>query len=176
MKFVKWFEDLSKEDINIAGGKGANLGELTQAKIPVPPGFVVLSSAYFHFLEFNKLRPHIHHILSNCDVLDPNQLETASRKVQKLLDEAEIPDDIYKEVFFAYQKLCEQNPLFHSSLPVAVRSSATAEDLPDASFAGQQDSYLNISGDSNVLIKTKVLDLLFGARSIFTGQKYDHLK
>ncbi len=179
MKFVKWFEDLSKEDVNIAGGKGANLGELTKAKIPVPPGFVVLSSAYFHFLEFNKLRPHIHHILSNCDVLDPNQLETASHKIQDLLDKSEIPDDISSEVFASYQKLCEQNPLFHSTLPVAVRSSATAEDLPDASFAGQQESYLNISGDANVLLKVKdCWTSLFGARSIFyrEQQKYDHFK
>ncbi|MBI2309287.1 hypothetical protein HYU89_00080 [Candidatus Collierbacteria bacterium] len=80
-RYVKWFKELSKEDIPIAGGKGANLGEMTQAGIPVPPGFVILSSAYYKFLEDNKLRPQIHRILAACDVLDPAQLEPAAEKI-----------------------------------------------------------------------------------------------
>lgn len=171
MKYVKLFSELRKADVGIAGGKGANLGELTQAKIPVPPGFVVLASAYYHFLEYNKLRPHIHQILSVTDIMDSHQLNMASQKIQKLLADADIPDDVSREVFTAYHAL--------GAKAVAVRSSATAEDLPEASFAGQQESYLNITGDANVLIKVKECWMsLFGARSIFYRQQqhFDHFK
>jgi len=179
MKYVKWFKELGKEDIAVAGGKGANLGELTQAKIPVPPGFVVLSSAYYAFLEYNKLRPQIHHILSATDIADPHQLNQASVKIKKLIATAEIPEDISKEIFQSYHELNSQHKTAGHDLPVAVRSSATAEDLPDASFAGQQDSYLNVVGDANVILKIRECwESLFGARSIFyrQEQKYDHFK
>ncbi|KKU73603.1 MAG: Phosphoenolpyruvate synthase, partial [Candidatus Amesbacteria bacterium GW2011_GWB1_47_26] len=172
MSYVKWFKDLSKEDVAIAGGKGANLGELTQAGIPVPPGFVVLSSAYYKFLEDNKLRPQIHRILATCDVLDPAQLEPAAKKIQKLMRAASVPAEVAREIFQNYAKL-------GSKTAVAVRSSATAEDLPEASFAGQQESYLNIIGDANVVAKVKACWMsLFGARSIFyrEQQKFDHFK
>ncbi len=172
MNYIKWFKDLSKEDIAVAGGKGANLGELTRAGIPVPPGFVVLSSAYYKFLEDNKLRPQIHHILATCDVLDPAQLETAAKKIQKLMSAASIPAEVAQEIFTSYAKI-------GSKTAVAVRSSATAEDLPEASFAGQQESYLNVIGDANVVAKVKQCWIsLFGARSIFyrVQQKFDHFK
>lgn len=179
MKFVKWFSEIDKGDVGIAGGKGANLGELTKSRIPVPEGFVVLASAYFHFLEYNKLRPHIHHVLSQTDILDPHQLSTASSKIQKLLQEADIPEAISREIFSAYHKLSTEHSSLRTGLAVAVRSSATAEDLPEASFAGQQESYLNITGDANVLVKVKECWLsLFGARSIFYRQQqhFDHFK
>ncbi len=172
MSYVKWFKDLSKEDISIAGGKGANLGELTQAGIPIPPGFVILSSAYYKFLEDNRLRPHIHRILATCDVLDPAQLEPAAKKIQKLMAAAPVPAEVAREIFINYAKL-------GSKAAVAVRSSATAEDLPEASFAGQQESYLNITGDANVVAKVKQCWIsLFGTRSIFyrEQQKFDHFK
>lgn len=172
MKYVKWFKDLSKQDINIAGGKGANLGELTQAGISVPPGFVVLSNAYFDFLEHNKLRAKIHQILSSTDVNDPNQLNDSSQKVQKILHDAEIPKNISQEIMESYAKL-------GAKTAVAVRSSATAEDLPEASFAGQQESYLNVIGDANVVQKVRQCWMsLFGSRSIFyrEQQKFDHFK
>ena len=102
MQYIKWFKDLSKEDIAIAGGKGANLGELTQAGIPVPPGFVVLSSAYYKFLEDNKLRPQIHRILATCDVLDPAQLEPAAKKIQKLMAAATVPAEVARDLFKSY--------------------------------------------------------------------------
>lgn len=179
MKYVKSFTELNKHDVDVAGGKGANLGELTRAKVPVPPGFVVLVSAYYHFLEYNKLRPQIHQILSTTDISDPHQLNISSQKIQKLLEESDIPEDVAKEVFSAYQQLEKEHTPKHGHLAVAVRSSATAEDLPDASFAGQQESYLNISGDANVLLKVKECWLsLFGARSIFYRQQqhFDHFK
>ncbi len=178
MKYVKWFAELGKEDVGIAGGKGANLGELTTAGIPVPPGFVVLASAYYEYLDFNKLRPHIHQILSATDILDPAQLNQASQKIQRLMDQAEIPDEVAREIFSAYHELKKRSGL-ESDPAVAVRSSATAEDLPEASFAGQQESYLNIIGDANVILKVKECWMsLFGARSIFyrEQQKFDHFK
>lgn len=171
-QYIKWFKDLGKEDIAIAGGKGANLGEMTQADIPVPPGFVVLSSAYFKYLEENNLRPKIHQILSATDISDPTQLAHASRKIQKVMETAPVPTEVAREIFTNYAKL-------GSRTAVAVRSSATAEDLPEASFAGQQESYLNILGDANVVAKVKACWLsLFGARSIFyrEQQKFDHFK
>lgn len=172
MKYIKWFIELEKEDVGIAGGKGANLGELTQAKIPVPPGFVVLSSAYSDFLDASNLRPQIKKILGRCDVNDPAQLESSSKKIQNIFGESDIPPEISTEIFQAYGRL-------GSKLPVAVRSSATAEDLPDASFAGQQESYLNVIGDANLLLKVKACwQSLFGARAIFYREqkKFDHFK
>lgn len=171
-RYTRWFGDLSKEDIGIAGGKGANLGELTQAKIPVPPGFVVLSSAYFSFLDVNGLRPKIHAVLSGCDVSDPKQLHMASQKVQKLILGSEMPHDMSMEIMKNYAKLGRE-------VYVAVRSSATAEDLPGASFAGQQESYLNVKGDTNLIMRVRdAWASLFGERAIFyrVQKKFDHFK
>ena len=179
MKYIKWFTELHKDDIGIAGGKGANLGELTQAKIPVPQGFVVLSLAYFHFLEYNKLRHQIHQIISSSQISDPHKLNQMSEKIQKIMEQSDIPEEITKEIFTAYHELETKYTPKGTHLAVAVRSSATAEDLPDASFAGQQESYLNISGDANVILKVKECWMsLFGARSIFYRQQqhYDHFK
>lgn len=172
MKYVKWFKDLSKEDVAIAGGKGANLGELTRADIPVPPGFVLISAAYFEFLDHNQLKSQIHRFLSDCDVNDPAQLEAASTRIRRLITKSQFPPAISSEVFSAYHQL-------GSNSLVAVRSSATAEDLPEASFAGQQESFLNVSGDANVLLKIRqCYESLFGPRSIFYRQekKFDHFK
>lgn len=171
-RYIKWFADLSKEDISIAGGKGANLGELTAAKVPVPPGFVILSSAYFAFLDANNLRPKIHQILSGCNIADPHQLNTASQKIQKLILNSEIPQPIGLEIMKNYARLG------HNTY-VAVRSSATAEDLPGASFAGQQESYLNVSGDANLIMRVRdAWASLFGERAIFYREqkKFDHFK
>lgn len=168
---IKWFSDLGKHDIGIAGGKGANLGELTQAKAPVPPGFVVLSSAYYDFLEKNKLKPLIEKIINACDIPDSHDLNIAANKIQKLILSSPIPEDIRREILAAYDEL--------GSPPVAVRSSATAEDLPDASFAGQQESYLNVVGDANVMLKVRACwASLFGARAIFYRhqKKFSHFK
>lgn len=170
--YIKWFTELSKEDVASAGGKGANLGELTQAKIPVPPGFVVLSSAYFAFLDHHRLRVKLHQLLSTHDVYDPRQLDTLSHQCRKLILDSQIPESIASEIFSSYHKL-------GSRTAVAVRSSATAEDLPDASFAGQQESFLNVNGDANVLLKVRECwASLFGARSIFyrSEKKFDHFK
>src|SRR3989344_3167040 len=177
MTYFKWFSELRKTDIAEAGGKGANLGELTAAEVPVPGGFVVLASAYFTFLDYNDLRPKIKEYLEGINVEDPAALELASSKVQDAISKANFPPEMSTEIIAAYHELAsrENKP----NLPVAVRSSATAEDLPDASFAGQQESYLNVIGDANVMLKIRqCYESLFGARAIYyrVQQKYDHFK
>jgi pyruvate,water dikinase len=144
-KYVLWFHEIDKEDVEIVGGKGANLGEMTQAGFPVPGGFVVTSSAYKHMIEENQLADRIKDILKGLDVEDPDALNRASRDVQKVIESSPFPKDIEEQVYKAYDKL-GKDPL------VAVRSSATAEDLPQASFAGQQETYLNVRGDASLLV------------------------
>ncbi len=169
------FREVDKNDISLVGGKGANLGEMTRAGIPVPPGFIVTSAAYFRFLDQNNLRPKIKSILSSLDVEKPEVLEAASKKAQKLILSSRLPDDLSREIVKNYLKL---GSAFRHA-PVAVRSSATAEDLPDASFAGQQESYLNVIGESNVIERVRsCYASLFGARAIYyrVQKKFDHFK
>jgi len=161
---VAFFKDIDKGDLSLAGGKGANLGEMTQAGFPVPPGFAVTVEAYDIFIEENDLLKEITAILKSTDVNDPEQLNGASKKVQKLILGSPVPDIIFKETVKAYRQL--SGP-FRKAL-VAVRSSATAEDLPGASFAGQQDTYLNVKGESNLIDKVRACwASLFTARAIF---------
>ncbi len=176
-KHVAWFKELSHDDIPIAGGKGANLGEMTQAKIPVPNGFVVTSNAYYDFVEYYNLAPQIKKIITTCNVDDPRELESTAKKIQDLIRKNPLPEDTAIEVMKSYRELSGNYSL--TNVPVAVRSSATAEDLPDASFAGQQETYLNVVGEANVV--KRVQDCwasLFTPRAIFyrEKQKYDHMK
>ncbi|WP_456434908.1 phosphoenolpyruvate synthase [Methanopyrus sp.] len=149
MKYVRWFEEISKDDVDVAGGKGANLGEMTQAGLPVPPGFVVLSTAYNEFLERTGLEEKIKEILSSHDLSDNDELQEATKEIQRLIVEAEMPEEIREEIVKAYRELCEK--VGKEEEFVAVRSSATAEDLPEASFAGQQETFLNVRGEENVV-------------------------
>ncbi len=175
-KFVVWFKDVDKEDIPLVGGKGANLGEMTKAGFPVPNGFIVTSNAYYHFIEVNKLKDKIRSYLHNLDVSNSKNLEQASVKVKHLIISSPIPKEIAQEIFKAYFHL--DHKLLRHPL-VAVRSSATAEDLPTASFAGQQETFLNIQGEANVLEKIRECwASLFTPRAIFYRQtnKFDHFK
>ncbi|WP_457614787.1 phosphoenolpyruvate synthase [Methanopyrus sp.] len=149
MKYVRWFEEISKDDVDVAGGKGANLGEMTQAGLPIPPGFVVLSKAYEEFLEHTGLKERIREILSSYDLSDNDELQRAAEEVQRLIVEAEMPAEIREEIVKAYRELCER--VGKEEEFVAVRSSATAEDLPEASFAGQQETFLNVRGEDEVV-------------------------
>src|SRR3990170_8357340 len=133
-KFIVWFSEVDKEDIPSVGGKGANLGEMVKVGLPVPDGFIVTAQAYFHFLKENKLHDKIRQILKNLDVSDPVALARTSQEVKKLILHGRIPKEIYNPIIDCYLKM---SGLFKETL-VAVRSSATAEDLPTASFAGQQ--------------------------------------
>ena len=172
-----WFKDIRFEDVNIVGGKGANLGEMYSLGIPVPNGFVVTADTYFDFIEKNKLKPQIKNILSITNVNHPDELQSASKKIRSLIKKAPFTHDISIQIMTAYKKLGSFGGLV--DMPVAVRSSATAEDSLDASFAGQQDTYLNVIGESNVLHRVRdCWASLFTPRSIFyrVKKKYDHFK
>ncbi len=158
------FKEIDKGDLNLVGGKGANLGEITQAGFPVPRGFAVTVHAYDEFLKENEIAEKINEILKGVDVNNNDELNSASRRIKRIVKNSKIPDKVAKEIIKKYKKL--SNKLSHSL--VAVRSSATAEDLPDASFAGQQTTYLNIKGEANLLVAVRnCWASLFTARAIF---------
>ncbi|MBC7089701.1 MAG: phosphoenolpyruvate synthase, partial [Methanobacteriales archaeon] len=144
MKFVAFFEELTKDDVLIAGGKGANLGELTQAGIPVPPGFVVTSKTYDKFMKDTGLFPEVMGLLEDLDVNDTRELQRVSEEIKDIIVSTEVPEDIQTIIIESYNVLCQR--IGREDVYVAVRSSATAEDLPEASFAGQQETFLNIKG------------------------------
>jgi pyruvate,water dikinase len=176
MKNVMWFEELNRGSLNEAGGKGANLGEMAFAGFPIPPGFVTTSGAYFKHLDANNLREPIGEILKDLDVDDSEALNEASAKIKKLITEGKIPQDIENDIINNYKKLNERAG---RECFVAVRSSATAEDLPTASFAGQQSTYLNIKGDENVVKSVKdCWASLFEPRAIYyrVQNKFEHMK
>ena len=162
--FVAFLTSIDKEDIPIVGGKGANLGEMVKAGFPVPPGFAVTVAAYELFLEHNNLGSQIKNILKVTNVDNPEELTTASRKIQKTIITGKIPEEVAREVIAGYKKL---SGLLKQAL-VAVRSSATAEDLPSASFAGQQATLLNIKGEANLVNAVRECwASLFTPRAIF---------
>ena len=170
--YVEKFEDLSKSDIGIAGGKGANLGELTQAGIPVPPGFVVTAQAYQKFMDEAGINDKVMSILDDTDINDTKALQAAAEEIKKIIIEAPIPDDLVMFIREYYNELCQR--VGEDDTDVAIRSSATAEDLPEASFAGQQDTFLHVSGDDEVIeYIRKCWASLFEARAIFYREEND---
>ena len=126
LKSIVWFNEVTKQDIALVGGKGANLGEMTNAGIPVPPGFIVTASAYYDFIEKAGLQDKIKSLLGPVNIHDSKQLQEIAEKVQKLITDAAMPAALAKEIEESYLKMGKGL--------VAVRSSATAEDLPEASF------------------------------------------
>ncbi|HCU71054.1 MAG TPA: hypothetical protein DIC35_04895, partial [Candidatus Moranbacteria bacterium] len=170
---TKIFQQLSKNDADIAGGKGASLGEMTSTGIPVPPGFVVLSDAFERFLEETDLNVEVDAILETVDNQKMHTVEQASEKIQVLILEAKMPEDIEKEILESYNKLFykdKENLLARRSDNegwVAVRSSATAEDGAEAAWAGQLNSYLNTTQDSLLKNVQKCWASLFTPRAIF---------
>lgn len=172
---ILWFEEVDKKDIPAVGGKGANLGEMTQARFPVPGGFIVTAYAYFHFLKEHNLTTKINHLIGTINYDKPESLQQVSHHIKALIMHAAMSEELVQEIFKAYTKL--SGPL--SEAFVAVRSSATAEDLPNASFAGQQETYLNVKGESNLVHKIKeAWASLFEPRAIFYRheQKFDHFR
>ncbi|MBM3234523.1 phosphoenolpyruvate synthase [Candidatus Pacearchaeota archaeon] len=180
--YVRWFSELGKEDTGIAGGKGANLGEMTKIGMPVPPGFVVLASAYSYFLQETQLEKKIYEILSKLDVDNTSELEEAAEKIHELIINAKMPDEIEEEITENYESLNIDKEVMEKATYdaltilkkaqelafVAVRSSATAEDTSAASFAGQNETFLNIKGKSQVIEAVKrCWASLFTARSIY---------
>ena len=174
-KSVLWFKDISKHDVGVVGGKGANLGEMTNAGFPVPGGFVVTADAYFTFLRENKLISKIKELLATVNYDRPESLSQVSAHIKKIIIEAKMSATLIGEIESSYRKL---GGSLKDSL-VAVRSSATAEDLPTASFAGQQETFLNVQGEANLLLKIKAgWASLFEPRAIFYRheQKFDHFR
>ena len=177
MKHVEFFEELRKEDVAVAGGKGANLGELTHAGIPVPPGFVVTSKTYDQFIKETGIFDEIMDILDALDVNKNKELQASAVKIKKIITETTMPDEIKTIIIEAYNALCHR--IGKDDVFVAIRSSATAEDLPEASFAGQQDTYLNIRGSEDVVeYVQKCWASLFESRAIFYREEndFDHSK
>ncbi|RLI85115.1 MAG: phosphoenolpyruvate synthase [Archaeoglobales archaeon] len=162
---VMWLSEVDKNDIPLVGGKGANLGELLRNEIPVPNGFVVDSRTFMDFIERTEIKNKIIEILEGLDVEDTEKLQEASRKIRELIESTPIPDDIIEEIKKAYKQLCEEEG---EEVFVAVRSSATAEDLPEASFAGQQETFLNVRGEEDVVDKVrKCWSSLYTPRAIY---------
>jgi pyruvate,water dikinase len=225
-KYILQFKDVGKQDVKIAGGKGANLGEMTRAGLPVPPGFIVTSDAYSSFIERSGLRGKIEQALASIDYNNNRVLEKTSAAIEHLINTSAMPDDIADEIKRSYFDLSvsagvpiqdmtgdisldanisysegegietigteeelEDSPETHETAAgepssiggvyVAVRSSATAEDLPKASFAGQQVTFLNVRGADNVVDAVKrAWASLFEARAIFYRHEegYDHFR
>ncbi|MBQ2352713.1 MAG: phosphoenolpyruvate synthase [Methanobrevibacter sp.] len=175
--YVKKFEELSKSDIGIAGGKGANLGELTQAGIPVPPGFVVTAQAYEYFMDEAGINDKVMSILDSIDINDTKALQAAAEEIKQIIVDSPIPEDLVLFIREYYNELCQR--VGEDDTDVAIRSSATAEDLPEASFAGQQDTFLHVSGDDEVIeYIRKCWASLFEARAIFYREEnnFEHSK
>lgn len=172
---IAWFSEIRKEDVSLVGGKGANLGEMTNAGFPVPDGFVITSSAYYDFIRENDLTIKIKHLLATTNFEDSRSLEQVSLHIKKLITNGKLSYKLIKEIISSYNKL--SGPFSHAL--VALRSSATAEDLANASFAGQQETFLNVKGDAVLLEKIKHgWASLYGGRTIYYRhqQKYDDIK
>lgn len=180
--YVKWFSELSYNDVNIAGGKGANLGEMYQNKFPVPPGFVIISSAYTKFLEITHLDKKIYELLSRLNLDDTKELEEEAKRIQQMIMREEMPREMIEEIVESYEHLnVDKESLKGASADalailkkgregafVAVRSSATAEDGAEASFAGQQSTFLNVKGNTKLIEAIKgCWASLFTARSVY---------
>ncbi len=196
-KPIVWFEEVDKHDVGLVGGKGANLGEMTNARLPIPYGFVVTSVAYFHFIKEANLEAKIKNILLSVNYDHPDELQQASVHIRKLVMDAEMPKALEHEIIEYYDNLTAKEDSYlknrlssfehamhtvkhlYKQPLVAVRSSATAEDLPTASFAGQQETYLNVQGESHLLHKVKECwSSLFTERAIYYRheQGFDHFK
>jgi pyruvate,water dikinase len=185
--FVKWFSELSNKDVSIAGGKGASLSEMYNVGIPVPPGFIITAQSYAYFIQKKGIDKKMQQILSKLDVENTAALNKATREVRDVIEETSLPPELEAAIKEAYEILKGGNSKNARELLekkeedifVAVRSSATAEDLADASFAGQQESFLNVKGEFDLLDKVKkCMSSLFTARATYyrTKKGFDHLE
>jgi pyruvate,water dikinase len=163
-KNVVWFNEVTKKDIPVVGGKGANLGEMTNAHIPVPPGFIVTANAYYNFIKKSGITDKILSLLKPLDFNNTKQLQQIADQIKQVILNATMPPKLASEIQQAYRKMGEGL--------VAVRSSATAEDLPEASFAGQQSTFLNVNGEKEVVAAVQACwASLFEPRAIFYRQQ-----
>src|SRR3989338_4446837 len=180
--FIKWFSELSNKDVAIAGGKGASLAEMYNHKFPIPPGFVVTANAYNYFIEKSEISDKVKNKLSKLDVDDTNELDKIANEIRELIKNSEMPKELEETIVEAYDVLDVNKPNIdraskgaldilktgHEPPFVAVRSSATTEDLETASFAGQQETFLNVKGKRQLVQKVKeCFASLFTARAIY---------
>jgi len=179
MKFVKWFEEIAAQDVALVGGKNASLGEmirdLGKKGVNIPSGFAITAEAYKYVIEKAGIGQRIKDTLADLDTHDMENLADRGEKLRNLIAHARCPEELEEEIALSYRKMEER---FGKNVDVAVRSSATAEDLPTASFAGQQTSYLNVRGEGDLL--ERVMDCfasLFTNRAISyrVDKGFDHL-
>ncbi|WP_104697604.1 MULTISPECIES: pyruvate, water dikinase [unclassified Helicobacter] len=181
MKYVKFFKELNNKDVPLVGGKNASIGEMFQELVPVgikvPNGFAITSEAYWYLLDSGGIREQIVELLKNVDVTEIDVLKTRSKKIRELIFSTPFPIDLKEEIFQAYRILSDEYKMREAD--VAVRSSATAEDLPDASFAGQQDTYLSVKGQTELIHYIKsCFASLFTDRAVSyrASRGFDHFK
>ncbi len=179
VKFIRWFNTLSMKDISLVGGKNASLGQMIQDlashNIPIPNGFAITADAYWYYLTYNHLEPKIKAILKALKKDDISSLKKIGKKIRTLLAHGVMPDDLASEIVESYELLSKEYKT--KQCDVAVRSSATAEDLPTASFAGQQETYLNIRGSQSLLyaVKKSIASLFTDRAIIYRLEKgFDH--
>jgi pyruvate, water dikinase len=178
-QLILWFDEIELKDIPQVGGKNASLGEmrreLTSKGVNVPDGYAITAAAYRYLLESAEIGKEIKHILSNLDTHDMDNLREKGRQIRSLVYNAKFPDDLREAILKGYAHLCEE---YGKDTDVAVRSSATAEDLPDASFAGQQETFLNVRGEEALIEACKkCFASLFTDRAISyrVDKGFDHL-
>ena len=175
--FLLWFDQLERKDVAIAGGKSSSLGELTShVDVPVPYGFATTACAYRYFFEKTGLYQEIKNLIAGLDVDNSAELREVCAKIRQAIMEKEMPQDLQDQIAAAYEELGKK--VGQADPFVAVRSSATAEDLPDASFAGQQDTYLNVKGAETIVAKVKeCYASCFTDRAVYYREKqgFDHL-
>jgi len=177
-QYIRFFNEIGIDDISIVGGKNASLGEMYQQLVSqgvkIPNGFAITAQAYRYILDKNQSWENLRKVMANIDPLDVKQLAKSGKRAREIIYAAAMPDDLKSEIIEAYHDLQQQ---YGEEFSLAVRSSATAEDLPTASFAGQQDTYLNISGD-DILLDTcqRCFASLFTDRAIHyrMDQGFDH--
>lgn len=165
MDWILWFDQLGQGDLPLVGGKNASLGELLRAGIPVPPGFAITTRAFDSFLDQTGIRPKIASLLRRIHLEPSQQIDQISAEIRSIIEGANVSWELEDEIGIAYRKLSRMCQI--PALPVAVRSSATAEDLPHASFAGQQDTFLWVRGMDDLIASIKrCWSSLFGTRAL----------
>ncbi|PAF45944.1 pyruvate, water dikinase [Helicobacter sp. 11S02629-2] len=181
MKYIKFFKELNNKDVPLVGGKNASIGEMFQELISegikVPNGFAITSDAYWYLLESGGIKDKIYQLLKDVDYTEMDVLRNRSRQIRELIFSTPLPEDLKEEIFEAYDILSEEYGM--KKADVAVRSSATAEDLPDASFAGQQDTYLSVKGEVDLVHYIKsCFASLFTHRAVSyrASRGFDHFK
>jgi len=177
MEYIAWFKDLNKDSLGVAGGKGTNLGIMYNLKLPVPPGFVVTAQTYKEFIEKTAVKERIFKLLEGLDIEKTEELQQTAKQIQELIKGTDVPENIKEAIIDAYDSLSAEKGTTTEMMDgqeafVAVRSSATAEDLPEASFAGQQATFLNVKGNENVFKAVRACwASLFTARAIYYREK-----